>query len=119
MGDLTKHFSRSEFACKCGCGFDDISMELVDILDWVREFSGYRIDIDSGCRCREYNKAKGFSKTSSHITGLAADIICTNSRKRIKVITLAIGHVSRIGIEKSFVHLDIDDSKPQDAMWLY
>ena len=36
MGDLTEHFSRSEFACKCNCGADGISEELVSKLELVR-----------------------------------------------------------------------------------
>lgn len=28
MGDLTKNFNRFEFACKCGCGFDDIELQV-------------------------------------------------------------------------------------------
>ena len=32
MGDLTKNFSRSEFACKCGCGFDDIDLVLQSVI---------------------------------------------------------------------------------------
>ena len=36
MGDLTDNFSRSEFACKCGCGADAISLDLVERLQLLR-----------------------------------------------------------------------------------
>jgi hypothetical protein len=36
MGDLSAHFSRSEFACKCGCGFDDVKPDLIEALEALR-----------------------------------------------------------------------------------
>ena len=33
MGDLTKNISRYEIACKCGCGFDTIDIEVVRMCD--------------------------------------------------------------------------------------
>ena len=37
---LTKNFKRSEFACKCGCGFDDIDLKLVNIIQIIRDEVG-------------------------------------------------------------------------------
>ena len=37
MGDLTKNFNRFEFACKCGCGFDDIDLKVVQALQKLRD----------------------------------------------------------------------------------
>lgn len=54
MGDLTPHFSRSEFACKCGCGFDHISLELVSKLECLRSIIRQPIIINSGCRCPKW-----------------------------------------------------------------
>ena len=28
MGDLTDNFNKEEYACKCGCGRDDINNDL-------------------------------------------------------------------------------------------
>ena len=57
MGDLTRNFSRWEFACSCGCGFDDVSYNLLDYLEITRAFFGNKpITITSGCRCEEYNE---------------------------------------------------------------
>ena len=35
MGDLTAHFSAHEFTCTCGCKMNDISRELVNMLEKV------------------------------------------------------------------------------------
>lgn len=49
--------------------------QLVDnILDPLREKYGKPIKVNSGYRCPELNKAVGGSKTSQHMSGLAADI---------------------------------------------
>ena len=33
----SKYFSRSEFACRCGCGFDTVDAELLQILEKLRK----------------------------------------------------------------------------------
>ena len=33
MGDLSEHFSRSEVTCKCGCGFNNVSPDLIHFLE--------------------------------------------------------------------------------------
>jgi len=55
VGDITKNFSRWEFACKCGCGFDDIDLCLVHRLQVVRDILDVPITVTSGCRCKAYN----------------------------------------------------------------
>jgi len=70
---LTENFSRSEFCCKCGCGFDDINQTIVDLLQQVRDFFDAPVKITSGCRCPEHNKTVGGSPNSQHLLGTAAD----------------------------------------------
>lgn len=73
MGNLTKNFSRWEFACKCGCGFDTVDVHLVKMLQHLRDHFDASVTINSGCRCAPYNmKIKG-SKKSQHKRGRAAD----------------------------------------------
>lgn len=74
MGDLSKNFSRREFACKCGCGFDDVSPKLANLVQEIRDELGKKIFIDSGCRCPTHNRRVKGVKNSGHLTGEAADI---------------------------------------------
>lgn len=75
MGDLSEHFSRKEFACKCGCGFDKVSPALVEKLEKLRALCGGKpMSINSGCRCVKHNKAVGGSANSQHLRGTAADV---------------------------------------------
>lgn len=74
MGDLSKNFNKAEFACRCGCGFDDVKPELVDVLQDVRDHFGAAVTVTSGCRCAEHNKREGGAPNSYHVKGMAADI---------------------------------------------
>ena len=48
------------------------------------------------------------------------DIVCNSSDTRWKIVTAAIAFgFRRIGIGKNFIHLDCDDSLPQQVMWHY
>jgi uncharacterized protein YcbK (DUF882 family) len=84
MGDISKNFDRSEFACKCGCGYNTVDTELIDVIQDVRDHFTkmypdrvVRIHINSGCRCPEHNRSgpiKG-GKKSQHLYGKAGDIV--------------------------------------------
>ena len=69
------YFKREEFACKCGCGFDTVDAELLDVLVEIRLRFGKPITINSGCRCETHNKNEGGSPNSQHVLGRAADIV--------------------------------------------
>lgn len=117
---LTKNFKLSEFTCKCGCGKDDISLELVGEVQKIRELYGKPIRITSGLRCIDHNRNSGGRDNSAHLSGLAADIGWDNVTDRHRLLTIIIGMGwRRIGIAKSFVHIDIDNSKAQDVIWTY
>lgn len=68
-----KHFKRSEFTCKCGCGFNHIDVRLVKILDMIREHFGKPIIITSGVRCVNYNRKVGGVSQSYHVKNKASD----------------------------------------------
>ena len=74
MGDLSKHFSRYEFACSDECGFDTVDAELLLVLEYLHAHFGARVFINSGCRCPASNDKAGGSSTSKHLEGKAADI---------------------------------------------
>jgi len=74
MGDLSRNFSRSEFACRC-CGKADIDPRLVDALQELRDLANAPIRVSSGYRCSEHNRAVGGAKQSRHLRGHAADIV--------------------------------------------
>lgn len=75
MGDLSENFSRSEFACSCGCGMDTVDYATVILAEKVREHFDSPVRINSGNRCETFNTSVGGSKGSQHMLSRAFD--CT------------------------------------------
>lgn len=117
------HFQSYEFDCSCGeCEVtgDRMKPDLLKRLDETRQIADVVFNINSGMRCVAHNKAEGGSTTSSHLTGWAADIACASSAYRHAIIEAAVqAGFNRIGVSKTFIHLDMDPSKPAGVMWLY
>lgn len=93
---------------------------LLTMLDDLRRIAGVPVLLTSGYRCPEYNKKIGGSPTSSHLKGLAMDISCPDASFRFLYLRAAlVAGFTRIGIGKTYLHLDIDQSKPAGLIWLY
>lgn len=107
------------YACPC-CGVNWIDPRLEWMISLIEDAVDHKLDVTSGYRCEKQNKKVGGSDTSSHLTGLAADISCKYSRPRFMILgaALRIGF-KRIGIGKNFIHLDIDRGKDQRVIWTY
>jgi uncharacterized protein YcbK (DUF882 family) len=114
---ISKHFSRDEFACKCGCGFDTVDIELIAILEDVREHFDKPIKINSGCRCAKHNKAVGGEANSLHMIGRAADFVVQgpSPAKVYQYLTGKYPEQYGIGIYPTWVHAD---SRTTKARWL-
>ena len=115
MGDLNQYFNRSEFACKCGCGFDTVDAELLELVTMVREYFHCPVTITSGCRCEDYNQRCGGVSNSYHKLGRAADIIVRDAdpadvAKFLEDMCEAPG----VGDYSTFTHVDSRDGK---ARW--
>lgn len=106
---MAKYFEPDEFACKCGCGLNDIHQELVSKLDIVREAIGYPIYVNSGCRCHKHNAAVLGKKHSYHLSGMAADITVPNLSyaKKDQLKNLLVSYFDGIIEYKTFFHVDI------------
>ena len=114
-----RHFKRNEFACEDGTGENEINLKFVFVLDKIRDKVG-KMKITSGYRTPAWNLKIGGVPNSAHTKGLAADILCKDSTKRYKLISTAIEvGISRIGIGKDFIHLDVDHSLPDEKVWTY
>jgi uncharacterized protein YcbK (DUF882 family) len=116
MGDLSKYFDRSEFKCKCGCGFDTVDHELIVVLEEIRLRFGKPVTINSGCRCERHNAEEGGSKGSQHITGKAADIVVAGVHADSVADHLVCKYQDKYGIGRynGRTHIDVRSSK---ARW--
>ena len=122
MTQLTEHFTKEEFDCMCGCGNGDIVIDekLVYELECVRVHYGKSMVITSGIRCLSHNRKIGSRDTSSHVKGLAADISCGDMGTRLDLVKrlLRDGEFTRLGVNKDFIHVDVDYDKPK-GIFLY
>lgn len=116
-----KYFSISEFDSPDAPGSGvNMHQELLELLDEMRAIYGKPIVITSGYRTPEHNAKVGGVDTSSHLKGLAVDIAIKNNTERYEIIRIAmLLGIKRIGTGSGFVHIDIDNSKPQNVNWLY
>ena len=73
MGDISEHFNRAEFACKCGCHLDAIHPKTVAALEQYRALVCAKLGKDTpmtpndGCRCEAHNAAVGGAVNSQHL----------------------------------------------------
>jgi uncharacterized protein YcbK (DUF882 family) len=117
---LSEHFTSQEFACKCGCGFDDVSLELIHLLESIREEYGKPMRITSGCRCRNWNSQCGGVSRSAHLRGTAADIYIDNGADRRRLVDCGVMlFASGIGVARTFIHFDVCDILPRPSLWSY
>lgn len=125
MNKLTVNFSKSEFACSCGCGLCNVDAEFINKLQIARTIARMPFKIISGCRCKDCNNNAGGKPTSDHLASedvacRGADIECLNSSVRFAIVSscLAVG-LNRIGIGNGFVHVGMRPDNPQYVMWVY
>lgn len=106
---ISTYFKRSEFSCKCGCGFDAVDIELLGVLEDVREHFGKPLVITSGNRCEAHNMAIGGADESKHIKGIAADIkvVETEPSAVYDYLESRYPDTYGMGLYKSWVHIDV------------
>lgn len=109
-------FSDDELKCKC-CGLLILDPQFDEYLTKLRINFGEAMIVNSCCRCLKHNKEVGGAPKSFHIcdkpawpklkgTG-AADISFTKLFYRNRLARLAWQMGFRIGLAKTFLHLDI------------
>ncbi|OCG19627.1 D-Ala-D-Ala carboxypeptidase family metallohydrolase [Gilliamella sp. WF3-4] len=107
--NLSTHFKRSEFACKCGCGFDDVNPLLIDVLEDIRAHFNAPVFVNSACRCKKHNQAVGGKTSSQHVLGNAADIRVKNVPPSAVADYLDAKCLENFGIGRyrTFTHVDV------------
>jgi zinc D-Ala-D-Ala carboxypeptidase len=111
--NITEQFNPPQFV------LDNID-NLAQQLQIARDYFGEPMVFTSGYRCLKLNKAVGGVANSAHTTGSAVDIEFHSEAHAKKLIEALIkAGFKRIGLGWSFIHVDIDLTKPYPACWLY
>ena len=116
-----KNFTEEELACN-HCGENKCQDEMVALLQKLRDDVGFPIKISSGYRCPTWNKSVGGHPNSSHMEGLAIDILC-RGEKALQIVESAIKlGFTGVGISQKkgqrFVHLDVKQTESK-RLWSY
>lgn len=115
-----KYFEPSEFTCNGIECYDLMSDELLRHLSIARQIAGIPFHINSSWRDKETNQRTGGKPNSAHLRGNAVDIACANSYDRHKILEACMtAGFTRIGIAKTFIHIDVDSDLPDNVIWTY
>lgn len=107
---LSANFKVKEFACKDGSDIIKIDLDMIPILQKIRNLGG-AVTINSAYRTEYWNKKQGGASNSYHLYGRAFDIKCSKiSLDNICRIANALG-VKGIIRYQTFVHIDSRTSK--------
>lgn len=124
---MSRWFDDEEFACHCGCGYNEPNPILVYKLDELCDLLGGKVDINCACRCPEHNEEVGGVENSQHVLGNAADVDCPDFDTCSDVDTLA-EYAKQVGFDGigiyypedgNFVHMDVrsDGEEPATYLW--
>ena len=123
---MTNNFTLKEFESKDGSKMpSDVYLNIVKLvgqLQFLRDYTGRAITVNSGYRSPEYNAKIGGVKNSQHLLGKAADITIEGLKPaevyRIinELIDMGLMLQGGLGLyeKRGFVHYDIRKTK---ARW--
>lgn len=118
-----KFFTLDEFDSPDAPGSGkNMDTHFLELLDAIREEAGIPFHINSGYRTQEHNRSPQVNggPNSAHLRGMAADIRATTGRQKALIVMAAARHgIKRMGIGRSFIHLDCDSTLPNPTIWLY
>jgi uncharacterized protein YcbK (DUF882 family) len=119
MGDLSKDFSRAEFACRgegCCGGAAPVHPALITGLQQLRDKVGAPLTLSSGFRCVTHNAKVGGAADSQHTLGMAADVLCpagwSPERLAKAAETVEVFRQGGIGIYLGRIHVDVRSDGP-------
>ena len=116
---ISPHFRALEFQCKCAGRHDfQLDENLVVMLEKLYDaLDCSAINVSSGFRCLQHDKAVGGSGTGQHIHGKAADICCIGHDGQpidSRLVCIAAQDVGLTGIARinaTYTHVDVRSGK--------
>ena len=112
---LSDHFTLGEMASKDGADIVKVNPDLIDFLEYLRNYFGATISITSGYRTAAHNEKVGGAAYSQHIYGNAADVIVKKNGSVVpaKIVCCAAQTMGFKGIgyiSSTSTHLDMRPS---------
>lgn len=119
--DEYPNFRESEFRCRY-TGLNRMTHEFMSRLQALRTEYGAPLVVTSGYRHPSHpTEARKTHSNGEHTQGNCADVACTSSTERYRLVQLAMKHgFHRIGIASTFLHLGIGGrGLPSNVIWEY
>lgn len=131
---ILKYFTEDEFRKASFCMPDEAALaaqiiqDPLSLYDWptlkkldqTRDYAGIPFKITCAFRSKHWDLAKGRSGNSAHTRGYAFDVEARTDRRRFLILRAAIlCGWNRIGIAKTYIHLDNDPGLTKQVSWLY
>ena len=124
-----ENFKYEEFACRCGCGHNEMSVHTINALQRIRDKFPFPIIVSSGYRCKDHPIEAKKLTPGPHNTGFAVDVVCSGTMALL-LLSLAInsdefdgfGVSQRGDMDQRFVHLDqvgATQHRPRPHLWSY
>lgn len=108
--DGIQYFEKSEWACKCGCGLNNVDHTLVTVAERTRKYFNSPMTISSGLRCPTRNAQAGGVSNSRHLTGKAMDF-SVRGKTAAQILTYVQKQPEiryAYAIDGSYVHMDVN-----------
>lgn len=119
-GYIPKYFFEEEFLrCSPSCYLTDMDSDFMEKLDNFREYCGFPLVLNCAYRSISFDLSRGRSGQSAHCRGRAVDIRCNNSKTRASLVLKALASGFRVGVAKSFVHIDDLPCESGSILWTY
>lgn len=105
--------------CTPPCEVKDMDAAFLEKLLFAQKMCGKKFLINSAYRSLAHEKKMGRNGRSSHCKGLAVDIATGTHDQRLYIVaSLLLAGFRRIGVARTFIHVD-DDPDKVTSMWLY
>ena len=123
---MTPHFSKSELACRCGCGMLP-KQDFMDKVEGLRVLYDKPMPVNSAARCPAWNaQVSSTGLNGPHTTGRAIDTEVSRG-EAYALLRLALERgFTGIGVNqkgnKRFMHIDdLPDApgQPRPTIWSY
>lgn len=120
MGNLSEHFNKKDFACRCGqCGDQwRVSLTLVGVLEAIAVFFGKPVKIVEAYRCPQHPKVES-TKNNRHAQGKAADFYVLDiPLNELFNYAQKIPEISGLGFypQDKFIHIEV--SQEPRKLWI-
>ena len=114
------YFTERDFANAVPpCRLTDMDSDFMQRLDLARDVAGVPFIVNSAFRSVAHELSKGRNGKSSHTKGVAIDIRARDNVARYHIVRgLMAQGFQRILIYPTFIHVDADETKPQNILVL-